>query len=62
MAVPKKKKSRSRRDKRRSHDALVAPGGIHTCPSCGERKLYHHVCPSCGQYKGRAVLPAAAAE
>ena len=35
MAVPKRKKSKSKRDKRRTHQKLTA---IHptTCPQCGE--------------------------
>ncbi len=55
MAVPKKKVSKSRRNMRRAHDALVANGGTE-CPNCGEQKLPHHVCPACGQYKGRDVV------
>ncbi|MCK6526747.1 50S ribosomal protein L32 [Myxococcota bacterium] len=56
MPVPKKKKSRSRRDKRRSHDALTPAGGLHNCPACGATKRSHHVCGNCGQYRGRQVL------
>lgn len=55
MAVPKRKTSKSKRNKRRAHDALVAPTVV-TCPECGEPKLPHRVCPSCGMYKGRKVL------
>ncbi|MGD2268941.1 MAG: 50S ribosomal protein L32 [Desulfobacterales bacterium] len=55
MAVPKRKKSKSRRDKRRTHQKVVAPN-LSTCPQCGEATLPHHACPSCGTYKGRAVV------
>jgi len=55
MAVPKKKTSKSRRDTRRAHDALVAPG-ISVCPQCKEPKQSHRVCPSCGTYKGREII------
>ena len=55
MAVPKKKTSQSRRNMRRSHDALT-PVNVQECPNCGAAKLSHHVCPSCGHYKGRQVL------
>ena len=55
MAVPKKKTSKSRRDMRRSHHALVSVLST-ACPNCGERKLSHHICPSCGHYNGRAVI------
>ncbi|OQY20154.1 MAG: 50S ribosomal protein L32 [Desulfobacteraceae bacterium 4572_35.1] len=55
MAVPKKKTSKSRRDMRRSHDSLIAPG-ISVCPQCDEPKQPHRVCGSCGFYKDRNVL------
>jgi large subunit ribosomal protein L32 len=55
MAVPKRKTSRSKRNKRRSHDALAAPNWV-PCPECDEPKLPHRVCPSCGMYKGRKVI------
>lgn len=55
MAVPKKKVSKSRRDKRRAHDALT-PGTRAECPNCGELKRPHHVCAACGYYDGREVL------
>ncbi len=57
MAVPKRKKSPSRRNMRRSHDRL-SPECYAECPNCGELKRPHHVCGHCGQYKGRAVLEA----
>ena len=55
MAVPKRKRSKSKRDKRRTHQKVAGPNVI-ACPECGEAKLPHHVCPSCGTYKGRTVL------
>ncbi|NQU58172.1 MAG: 50S ribosomal protein L32 [Rhodospirillales bacterium] len=57
MAVPKKKISKSRRNMRRSHDALKG-AAYEECSECGELKRPHHVCPSCGQYKGREVMEA----
>jgi large subunit ribosomal protein L32 len=54
MAVPKRKTSKSKRDKRRTHKKVAAPN-LSTCPQCGEAVLSHHACPSCGSYKGRAV-------
>lgn len=55
MAVPKRRISSTRRDKRRAHDALnaVAPA---TCPHCKQPKLPHRVCPSCGYYGGEEIL------
>ena len=55
MATPKKKTSQSRRNMRRSHDALKA-NSYHECPNCGELKRPHNVCPSCGQYDKREVV------
>jgi large subunit ribosomal protein L32 len=54
MAVPKRKKSPSRRNMRRSHHALK-PVGLIECPNCGEQKLSHHICAACGYYDGRQV-------
>ena len=54
MAVPKSKISKSRRNMRRSHDAL-SPNAQMECPNCGEVKRPHHVCASCGYYDGREV-------
>ena len=55
MAVPKRRTSRSKRDKRRSHDAIgTAPRS--SCPHCGAAKLPHRVCASCGTYRGREVI------
>lgn len=55
MAVPKRKTSKSKRDKRRTHDKIAAPA-VSECPECGEAKLPHHACAECGTYKGRNVL------
>ena len=55
MAVPKRKHSRARRDKRRSHHALK-PQGLGVCDHCGQPKLPHRACPSCGYYRGRQVI------
>ncbi|PLY02516.1 MAG: 50S ribosomal protein L32 [Desulfuromonas sp.] len=54
MAVPKKKTSKSKRDMRRAHDSLSAPG-LSICPQCKEPKAPHRACPSCGTYKGKDV-------
>ncbi|MDZ4121623.1 MAG: 50S ribosomal protein L32 [Candidatus Cloacimonadaceae bacterium] len=55
MAVPKRKTSKSRRDKRRTHDALKMPS-FSTCSKCGEPSRSHHICASCGTYNGKQVL------
>ena len=55
MAVPQNRVTRSRRNMRRAHDALVA-GNPNECSNCGELKRPHHVCPSCGHYHDREVV------
>lgn len=56
MAVPKRRKSSSKRDKRRAqHDKVEAPNVV-ACPACGETMLPHRACPACGQYRGRKVV------
>jgi large subunit ribosomal protein L32 len=56
MPVPKKRHSKSRRDKRRSSTEFVTPANLATCSRCGEPKLPHRVCPACGYYKNREVV------
>ena len=55
MALPKRKTSKARRDKRRSHFGLKSPL-LDRCPQCHSPKLPHHVCPTCGYYAGREVI------
>ena len=57
MAVPKRKTSKSRRDKRRANWKLAVPGMVK-CPNCNEYKLPHRVCKDCGHYKGKEVIEA----
>jgi large subunit ribosomal protein L32 len=55
MPHPKRKISKSRRDKRRTHYKAKAPS-LGACPNCGEMKLTHRACPSCGYYGGRSMF------
>ena len=55
MAVPKRKTSKARKRKRRSHLALSEPAAA-SCERCGAPKVPHAVCESCGYYRGRDVL------
>lgn len=57
MAVQQNRVTRSRRNMRRSHHALVA-ASFGECPNCGELKRPHHVCGACGHYAGREVVAA----
>jgi large subunit ribosomal protein L32 len=56
VAVPKRRKSSSKRNMRRAqHDKIEAPN-IVPCSNCSAPMVSHRVCPACGHYKGRAVL------
>lgn len=55
MAVPKRKMSKARRDRRRANWKLEAPGYV-ACPQCHEPKMPHHVCTECGYYDGKEVI------
>ena len=61
MALPKRRFSKARRDKRRTHWKAVPPA-ISTCAHCGASVAPHHVCLACGYYRGRQVLVVAAKE
>jgi len=55
MAHPKRKHSKTRRDKRRTHDKVTAPT-IANCSNCGSAVLYHRVCSECGYYRGKPAV------
>ena len=55
MPNPKRRHSKARRDKRRSHDALTPPS-TSICDNCGEAKLSHRACGYCGYYNKRLVI------
>lgn len=55
MAVPKRRTSTARKNKRRTHIKLDLPN-MSDCANCGEVKRNHHVCPSCGYYGGKEVV------
>lgn len=54
MAVQKSRKSRSKRDMRRSHDALTT-AALSIDPVSGETHRRHHVTAE-GYYRGRKVI------
>lgn len=56
MAVPKRRKTSSRRDMRRSQHDKVSRPNISPCPNCSAPMVPHRVCPSCGFYDGREVI------
>ena len=56
MAVPKRKVSKARRDKRRSNVWQLPMPAFSKCTQCGELKAPHKVCPHGGYYKGVEVI------
>lgn len=56
MAVPKRKISKSRRDKRRAANIKMTAPNIIECPQCHEPNVSHRVCASCGFYDGKEVI------
>lgn len=56
MPNPKSRRSRTNRDKRRTHKKLADPA-FSVCPQCKQVKRPHAVCPNCGTYRGREVFP-----
>lgn len=55
MPNPKRRHSKSRSRKRRTHYKAAAPTLVE-CPQCHEEKLPHRACPHCGYYKGRSMF------
>ena len=49
MAVPKKKVSKARRDKRRSNVWKLDAPAMAKCPNCGEYNLAYRVCKKIGR-------------
>ncbi len=56
MAVPARKHSKARRDKRRNNVWKLPMPALAVCPNCGEYKAPHRVCANCGMYNGRQVI------
>jgi len=59
--LPKKKTSKARQGKRRSHLGLTPPH-LDVCSHCHSPKLPHRVCPTCGWYNDREVVEVKAAK
>ncbi|MBQ2347746.1 MAG: 50S ribosomal protein L32 [Clostridia bacterium] len=56
MAVPKRKVSSARQNKRRSNVWKLEAPALSICSNCGELKAPHRVCGNCGFYRGREVI------
>lgn len=55
MAVPYRRKSRSRSRMQRAANMRYSPKSHTRCAHCGEPKVPHFACSSCGVYQGRQV-------
>ena len=55
MAVPKKRTSKQRKRKRRTH-YKAQPVVTQPCPRCGDPTVYHRVCKGCGYYRRKQVI------
>lgn len=55
MAVPKRKTSKARRDKRKANWKLTFPNLVK-CEICGKFVKSHTVCRECGCFKGNEVI------
>ena len=55
MPLPKRRHSKTRGRKRRTHWTLA---GINLvpCPQCKSPKVLHNVCKVCGHYDGKQVI------
>ena len=69
MAVPKRKVSKARRDKRRSNVWKLSAPALTECPQCHTLRAPHKACPECGYVNpnltvrdGKIVVKAAKAE
>lgn len=56
MAVPPRKVSKARRDKRRSSVWKLDAPAFSRCTNCGTLTAPHKVCINCGYYKGVEVI------
>ncbi len=55
MPNPKRRHSKTRGRKRRTHYKAAVPTVVE-CPHCHEKTLPHKVCASCGYYDGRVIF------
>ncbi len=55
MAVPKQRKTKSRRNQRRMHIHLDEPS-LMLCQKCKTPVMPHTVCKNCGYYNGKQII------
>jgi len=55
MGLPKRRHSKTRRNKRRTHQDMKDNVAILVCSHCQAPVLPHNACSKCGYYKGRKI-------
>lgn len=55
MALPKKRHSKARGRRRRTH-WKISLVNLEPCPQCKQPKPPHRICGFCGYYDGRQVI------
>jgi large subunit ribosomal protein L32 len=55
MALPKRRHSKTRQRKRRTHWKIQRPT-TSACSRCGQPKRPHRICPHCGYYRNEELL------
>ncbi len=55
MPHPKRKFSKTRTAKRRTHDKVESLQ-LSNCSNCGAAVVSHRVCPECGYYRGKLAI------
>ena len=56
MAVPARRVSSARRNKRRSSVWKMDTPTLVKCPNCSAYTVPHKVCKNCGYYNGKEVI------
>jgi len=56
MAVPARKTSKARKNKRRSSVWKMNAPTLVKCSNCGGYAVSHKVCANCGYYNGKEVI------
>jgi len=55
VALPKRRHSKQRGKKRRTHWKVARPN-LSICPQCKQPKLPHRICKVCGYYDGKQII------
>lgn len=55
MAVPKQRKTKSRRNNRRMHISVAKPALV-ACSHCGKKIRAHTLCYNCGYYAKKEIV------